>query len=583
MEGIMRALSVLTLLVLTLVVSSTISKAEFVDVTPEPLRTLSGCHGVAWGDFNGDTQLDFVVGRNETNPWLPEPGCRLFRNMGTDGFREDLGHPDIRNQTAFGVTWGDYDNDGDLDLFVASQQHNALFINDGTGNFTKSPCPTMLDSLNSYAGAWADHDRDGWLDLAVVNWTTLSMFHNDQGGCFTDSLCGVSSDLQGGQQVSWADYDNDGDLDLFVCQYPQSRLLRNEGNSCFLDVSSILQIRLNSHGVAWGDYNNDGYLDLCYTHPHGVTLLRNVDGQAFVDAGITGLPDFFASGVTWGDYDNDGWLDLYVACYNNDPNRLLHNAGGSGFLDVTPEVLADSGASVGATWADYDEDGDLDLLWANTSVGSHLCRNDNPPGNHWLDVSLWNPGNDEVPGNVTAVGARVRIVAGGRTQIREVSGGGSVESQDSPVLHFGLGTAYIVDELTVIWPFWPNGNHDPRRFYQVFRDVPVDQVLTLLLIPAAVEGEAGGSAVYLSSAPNPVGTSARVSWGLPRQAHIRLTAHDVSGRVVAVLVEGVSEAGHHSVSWSAEDDQSRRLPVGVYFLRLAVNGRSAVRRVVVLR
>ena len=277
--------------------------------------------------------------------------------------------------------------------------------------------------------------------------------------------------------VAWGDYDNDGDSDLYITNSRYNHLFQNQGDGTFVDQAAELGVTAEAYGggtgVAWGDYDNDDDLDLGISAGGTAVLFRN-DGNAFADvtasAGV-GSAGIGGMGMAWADYDNDGWLDLYVT--SDEGSALYHNNGDGTFAEVTDVAGVDSGSgNWGTAWGDYDNDGDLDLFvvkgglpeLGEPDLQDILYRN-NGNSNHWLHVKTVG-----TISNRTGTGARVRVIAGGLSQIREVSGGSGRTSQDSLPVEFGFGT--YTDTVTVEVT-WPSG------VVTTLTDVAVDQVLVV--------------------------------------------------------------------------------------------------------
>ena len=391
------------------------------------------------------------------------------------------------------------------------------------------PDPT----LKSTGCAWGDYDRDGLLDLVVVRHfreltsrtlvegafdeevRSLVLYRNAGGGLFADEteLLGHTlppsrsrygeplGNLWGaGFQPGWLDYDDDDDPDLYVANdwgtFTNPNVLwRNDGPAddgswLFVDVSeeSGAGVAIEAMSVTVGDYNLDGRLDMFVTNV-GPSVLLQGDGESFVnvaaDAGTEVAMIGVEKRVTWGsafiDYDNDGLEDLYIVSGflkptinpQNAPsymkrqhNKLLRNRGDSTFEDVSAHSGADdSGVGRGLAYLDMDEDGCLDLLVGNLGGRAKLFRNTCRTGNNWLVVSLVGTHS-----NRDGIGARITLEAGGRTQIREVSGGRSFMGQHMRPAHFGLGSDHWVNRLTVRWP---NG------IVQTLTDVPANRRVTV--------------------------------------------------------------------------------------------------------
>ncbi|MEK7347576.1 MAG: ASPIC/UnbV domain-containing protein, partial [Candidatus Eisenbacteria bacterium] len=272
----------------------------------------------------------------------------------------------------------------------------------------------------------------------------------------------------------------------------------------------------------------------------------------------------------WGDYDNDGDLDLYLANYGS-ANRLLRNDGASVFTALTSGPLGDAGNSTGVAWGDYDGDGDLDLYLANDGSSNVLMRNDLANGNHWLHLDLVG-----LVSNRSAIGTRVRVVAGGLHQIQEVSGGSGYLSQNSLTLEFGLGAAAVADSVEISWP---------SGYVETYVAVPADQRLTVteLSVVAVGESPAPGPPLALAAPfPNPTDGPTTFRLALPRATHVRLSLYDVQGRRVATPVRGSRGPGWHSFTWNGKDSRGRQVAAGIYFARLETLGEIRTRRIIVL-
>ncbi len=287
------------------------------------------------------------------------------------------------------LAWGDYDNDGDLDLAVAGQGDGrrvcAVYRNDG-GVF--ADIGAGLTGVERCSLAWGDYDGDGDLDLAVSGATSsserLARVYQNDGGTFTDAGAGLKGVNR--CSLSWGDYDNDGDLDLALAgewiedvffRY-DTKIYGNDGGT-FADVGAALTA-VGHCSLAWGDYENDGDLDLAlagYTGSEDISEVYCNSSGAFAEigAGLTGVAGY--PSLAWGDYDNDGDLDLALAGGSGDAGdivREVYRNGGSGsFVDIGAG-LASGGSSSSLAWGDYDNDGDLDLAVAASSTT--VYRND---------------------------------------------------------------------------------------------------------------------------------------------------------------------------------------------------------------
>jgi hypothetical protein len=341
---------------------------------------------VAWGDHDNDGDLDILL----TGESASGPVSIVYRNDGAGAF-SDIG-AGLTGVALSAVAWGDYDNDGDLDILLAGYDGSAevseVYRNDGAGAF--SDIGAGLTGVAVSAVAWGDYDNDGDLDILLTGaaGTTYvsQVWRNDGAGAFTDigaGLTGVSY-----SSVAWGDYDNDGDLDILLCGLDGTHLVsivyRNDGASGFTDIGAGLT-PVRSGSVAWGDYDNDGDLDILLCGDDGANPVSRVycnDGAGgFSDIGA-GLADVWSSSAVWGDAEGDGDLDILL-CGDDGANpvsRVYCNDGAGGFSDIGAG-LADVWSS-SAAWGDAEGDGDLDILLTGGSTSgpvSQVYRNNSRP------------------------------------------------------------------------------------------------------------------------------------------------------------------------------------------------------------
>ena len=504
---------------------------------------------------------------------------RHFNGARTTRLPEDMGS---------GAAWGDYDNDGDQDLYVCniagsltlsaqeigkSPAHNRLYRNDGNGTFTDVSVVAGVDYRGwSMGSAWEDYDGDGYLDLFVSNYGANRLYHNEKNGTFIDvsdsaGIAGANGFWSG---VSWSDYDLDGDADAYVCGYVQYRhdpesaqkigsqyetvvpftlnpssyepernlLFRNNGNGTFTEVaaeagvdnpegrslsaswtdfnedgypdlyvandisdnamymnmgngaftnvsqSSWVADHRGAMGIGIGDWNNDGDVDLFITHWIAQenalfdNLLLPLGKKSSASSSVNQFPkfsdiadriglgqvalDFIGWGTSFFDYDNDGRQDLLVvngSTFENEKdrrlliamkNQLFWNSGPeAGFYEVgagSGEAFRTAAVGRGAAFADYDLDGDLDVAIVNHGSSIVLLQNDGGNRNHWLRIKV------ESPEKKPVAGARVILRAAGMQQMNIVSSQSSYLSQNEPIAHFGLGKATQADEIEVLFP-----------------------------------------------------------------------------------------------------------------------------------
>jgi enediyne biosynthesis protein E4 len=468
--------------------------------------------GVCVADFDSDgwTDIYFVNGRDRYNRGISVQNALYHNNR--DGTFADVTDKAGVPGTGYGLgcIWGDYDNDGYPDLFVTQYGRNVLYHNNGNGTFTDVTDKAGVAGLESgkfHSGAvFFDYDRDGYLDLYVGSYVQLEpdgplycnvgtvksscppqayqgslnvLYHNNGDGTFTDvtKAVGVFQPRGKNLAVGTADYDNDGWPDLFVANDGMPAYLFHNEHGKFTEIAASADMAYNLDGkemaamcISLGDYDNDGWLDLYISDFQAVGdhLWRNdhrghmheVTGQAGIFLPTLNVLSF---GGGFLDYDNDGWLDLFIANGHVYPevesfpvrqhyrqlNSLFHNSGNGKFVETTDAagiVALPPRVGRGVAFADFDNDGFTDILVANNDDPPTLLHNSGS-SNHFLNFKLVG-----TKSNRDAIGARIRVIAGGVSQIREIAGGGSYLSQSDPRANFGLVKSVQAETVEVKWP-----------------------------------------------------------------------------------------------------------------------------------
>ena len=450
-----------------------------------------------WGDMNNDGFLDLIV---PTHGLASSGGPFVYLNNGGNTFSDiratagiKLG-PDLDSKDWHGISFGDYNGDGNLDVYVAegakgglNTKRDLLFSGHGDGTFEYASATAGLEtSMNRGRGAtFFDYDNDGHLDLFVKNYDSSNVLYHSDGstlapvsdaGGLADQTFGVGF----GSVVAIHDYDLDGFIDLVIAGDGNTlQIYHNEGDGTFANVSvgSGLVPQFNSKGLAWGDYDSDGLPDLFVARAEqgtsgitGASLYHNEGGGIFTDvteaAGVSISASCWAA--IWGDYDNDGHLDVFVTSSGEsglgpgNANRLFHNNGDGTFTDVASAEGVDQEDDVslhkGAAWGDYNNDGFLDLVVKDGvggeedngpgALGLHYLFKNNRNANHFLKINL-----KGTQSNLHGIGARVTVTSatGSIYRQNDGGGGGTYSSQGVQPLHFGLGSANSV-AVEVRWP-----------------------------------------------------------------------------------------------------------------------------------
>lgn len=465
--------------------------------------------GITVIDYNNDGWMDLYIPNGSTITGRSTARGALYKNNGNGTFRDVTATAGITHRGwGKGALAFDFDNDGYQDLYIVNFGPNVLYRNKGNGTFEDVTAKSATgDPRWSSSAAAADYDNDGDLDLFVANYLDYdlhnlptegkfclyqgipvacgprglkgagdTLYRNNGDGTFTDvsKQAGVD-DAAGyyGLGSAWGDYDNDGDPDLFVANdSTPNYLYRNNGDGTFTDVAIAAGVAFGEEGheqacmgVEFEDIDNDGLLDLFVTNfsEDYNTLYRNIGKGVFRDdSHAAGLVTDSWRDLSWGvgffDFNNDGLKDIFVANGHIYPqvdrhpiritykqaNKLYLNTGGVK-LQRAPGLDAVK-SSRGAAFADFNNDGRMDVAVVEMDESPSLLMNQTAGDAHWLMVKL------EGAKNRFGIGARITVKAGGVTQTREVKAGGSYAGANDPRQHFGLGAAAQAEEITVQWP-----------------------------------------------------------------------------------------------------------------------------------
>ncbi|MBI4707251.1 MAG: CRTAC1 family protein [Candidatus Omnitrophica bacterium] len=467
----------------------------FINVAKKANLEYAGeCYSACWGDFNSDGLMDIFT----VNHYDPPPS--LYINKGDGTFQDMASTSGIEKDGDFhGCAVGDYDNDGDQDIYVSvgtgrglEVADKLLYQNDGTGRFVNVVVKAGVTNPKGRGRSvsWVDYDNDGFLDLFMANGKRSDapsvLFRNNGDGTFSDVTVKAGLDfVDEPVEASWTDYDNDGYMDLTVSFNRGHRdtweisIFRNMRDGTFKKVMTFNGLR-----YAWGDYDNDGDYDLFITAPPRMyigkydfsvfpyifrgfdKLYENTGGGQFIDVSDkTGFRiEMGGNKAVFFDYDNDGDLDIYLLV--DDPSGanlndiIFENNGDKTFTNVVKKIglIQDfNGKGCSVTNADYNNDGFLDLFLTNgrriwddkyeAKAGSNVLYENKGNMNHWLKLKLFG-----TTSNRDAIGAQIRLYAGNMMQYRQSTGGMEGYSQHSSIIHFGLAKSIVVDKIEIVWP-----------------------------------------------------------------------------------------------------------------------------------
>jgi VCBS repeat protein/ASPIC/UnbV protein len=512
---------------------------RFYDVAPKAgLATQGHAGGAIMEDFDGDGFLDVMLSSMGIEDQL-----RFYHNNGDGTFTDRTEAAGLLGQTGgLNIIHADYDNDGHPDVFVlrggwmkqGGRYPNSLLRNNGDGTFEDTTEKAGVLSFHpTQAGAWGDYDNDGFVDLFIGNESMAGdphpseLYHNNGDGTFTDRSVELgNTDFGYVKGVAWGDFNNDGRPDLYVSVLGvDNHLFRNDGTRAeqgphgetwrFTDVAAAAGVTgpKDSFSTWFWDYDNDGWEDL-YVAGYRVTDVRDLASSQLGLATRTEMPRLYHNnhdgtfgdvthtvrldrvvlpmGSNFGDLDNDGWPDVYFGDGEPSlgaliPNRLFRNADGKSFQDVT--FSADVGnlqKGHGVAFGDIDNDGDQDILeemggWFESDMAPSVLFRNPGHGNHFITLRL-----EGRRSNRSAIGARISVrvtTATGRRVIHATGGTGGSFGGNSLQQEIGLGPATGVESIEVRWP--------ATGATQVFHDAGLDQVYRIVegdpaLAPVAV-------------------------------------------------------------------------------------------------
>jgi len=491
---------------------------------------LEESNGVAFGDYDNDGWVDLYITRANSTDGDAYLNL-LFRNVSGTLTKQTIAGVTDLDKTSGSATWGDYDNDGDLDLYVAEAQQgrngtihpNTFLLNNGSGSFSVNPAYGVIVSQVEDARmvGWGDYNNDGYIDVFVKR-GFIHFFAGDQPevSSFFANSSGTGSSIPGSigaittagtdniyktiqSGLAWCDFNNDGYMDIYSPRGSDKRnaLWKNNGTTFVDDTPDppLRAILTSTQGGSWGDFDNDGDMDLFTAtkpesdvkHSYLFTNESTPSTTAFTDVtaskgGPINTDDYYIRGSGWGDFDNDGDLDLLVNAtssqspvHENPPSRLYENSGSPNYtFSLRTTLDLDDGDGTlgngkGLAWSDIDNDGDLDFAISRFEE-PYLYTNDGTTNKY---ASIQCVGLTK---NVSAIGTQVIVQANipeqtsSTSQIREISGQTGFASQNDLRAHFGLGTASKIDQIDIKWL---NSSGGSARTTNTYTDMPVSKFM----------------------------------------------------------------------------------------------------------
>ncbi|MBV1887673.1 MAG: VCBS repeat-containing protein, partial [Urechidicola sp.] len=527
--------------------------------------------GVSFCDFDGDGWDDITFSTTDSEE------VYFYKNNSGTFSLVDFGINDTYRTKQ--VIWIDYDSDGDKDFFATSISGlNKFYENDGSMNFTDitATCGLFTDNKYTYGASFGDIDNDGDLDVFICNRDDVTfnqynyLYRNDS-GTYVDIT--VSAGLNLTNQLSFTaaffDYNNDGYQDIYVANDKVAnvnRLYENDGDGTFTDVSAIsgAGIAIDAMSTTIGDYNNDGWFDIYITNTTaGNQLLRNNGDDTFTNVAPS-IGVAFES-IAWGavflDADNDANLDLYVSgIYDGSnaallPSAFYENQGDNTYL--IPSGIGFSGdilTSFSNALGDFNNDGLPDIIVMNDTDNNFLWENTTTNSNNWLKLKL-----EGVTSNKDGIGSVIEINAGGKTQYRYTLNGEGYIGQNSNTEFIGIGAATTIDYLKITWL---SGTVD------YFTNLTVNQSLTVQ------EGESLSVEEYnnveVQVYPNPVKEHLKVQLRNNTTDNCKIEIFNLLGK--RIFLQNINV---NSISIDMSDYSS-----GLYFLKCLVGNETITRKIV---
>ena len=585
-----------------------------------------------WGDYDNDGDADVFISNTDANN-------SLYLNNNNGIFTKITSGVIVADGGASrGCSWGDYDNDGDLDLFVADRgENNFLYTNNGDGEFIKVTAGAIVtDGGESFGSAWSDYDNDGDLDLFVANYGTNFLYINNGNGTFSKVTSGAIVNDEGNSLgASWGDYNNDGYPDLFVANTDGNNFLYNnnsDGTFTKITTGEIVNDGGTSKGSCWGDYDNDGDLDL-FVADNGVNSLYSNNGDGTFKKNLSGNFNNNANslGCAWGDYDNDGDLDLFVvnydaanSLYRNDGNTnhwvnikcigASSNVSGVGVkVRVTAEINGNPVRQLREISGQTGHGGQNSL---NTEFGLGDAVSIDSIKVEWPSglVQVWEnvqvnqfitvtEGSGAVPVELAAFTVKVKgsvAFLNWTTESEKNNFGFEVQrltpsrdgkdliGHDWETIGFvpGKGSCTVLGEYS----FFDDNVSTPGQYFYRLKQMDLNGEFQYSQELQAIFH--APSCYRLSqNYPNPFSDSSSLGgkgkttiiFELPEQALAIIRIFNIYGQEIRRLVQNNFAAGVHRIEWNGRDDTGIPVPAGVYYYHMSCGNFVETKKLVVLR
>ncbi|MFO7660309.1 MAG: FG-GAP-like repeat-containing protein [Candidatus Cloacimonadaceae bacterium] len=592
------------------ILSPVLCQEHFTEVTAELQGVYYGA--LDWGDCDNDGDLDLLL---TGYYWSLEYYIisKLYNNDGAGNFTDT--NADLVGIHNASVAWGDYNNNGNLDILAAGSYTYPTFTGITsvyTNDFTPDYSPVNLNILGVWGGSvqWGDYDNDGDMDLLVTGRKTsnpnlfiTAIYKNDGKGNLREFDPGLINLQQ--SQALWGDYDNDCDLDILLIgtttnYHGTSRIYRNDSNNVFTDIGADIA-NVFKGSIDWGDYDNDGDLDILlsgrlhYGVDEFVTAIYRNDGSDIFTDIQAGLPGVENGVVVWGDYDNDGDLDILLNGVGIWPNiyfSIYSNIGNDNFVSVEHRIPGIYESS--SQWGDYDNDGDLDIALtgktSNHSCNARLFRNNcavantppSPPANLRAEVSYpevllsWDMSYDQqTPSEGLTYNLRAGTSPGAFDVCNPIS---DLESGKRKIVGMGNTGPGLFHRLNYLAPgvyYWSVQAIDTAFAGSMFAEEQS------FIVPVPEEMPARSDRLSLTCYPNPFRTVTAISLDPKAAANTSLEIYNIKGQLVKKF--SAKQVSSGSLNWDGRDEHGSQIAPGIYLIKAAQNSSKLLHKLVYCR